>query len=157
MQDDGFLTAGSLRFGNWYFLQYGKTEGPVDVVKALRRSKDIFFYVLGAKMGPISMRTWGERFGLGVAVPFAFNQAEGILPSPFWKTEMLKENWYLGDTYNYAIGQGYTLVTPIQMAYALSPFANGGYQCEPQLLKNAKPICHKVLIVTGKQIGRAHV
>jgi len=35
-------------------------------------------------------------------------------------------------------------VTPIQMAYALSPFANGGYQCEPQLLKNAKPICHKV-------------
>ena len=78
-----------------------------------------------------------------------FDQEEGILPSPFWKTETLHENWYLGDTYNYAIGQGYTLVTPLQMAYALSAFANEGYQCEPQLLKNAPPVCHKVPVATA--------
>ncbi len=144
VQDDGYLTAGSLRFGNWYFLEYGKTEGPVDVVKALRRSNDTFFYKLGGAMGPEKMRQWAQLFGLGSVVGIGLDESEGLLPSPFWKTETLKENWYLGDTYNYSIGQGYLLVTPIQIANALSAFANNGYICKPQLLKNAKPECKKV-------------
>ncbi len=144
VQDDGYLEAGPLKFGNWYYLQYGKTEGPVDVVKALRRSNDIYFYKLGEMMGPEKMKQWAERFGLGSAVGTGIDEEDGLLPSPFWKIETLKENWYLGDTYNYSIGQGYVLVTPIQMTYALSAFANDGYICKPQLLKNAKPECKKV-------------
>lgn len=68
------------------------------------------------------------------------------MPSPFWKSEVLKERWYLGDTYNTSIGQGYTLVTPLQMAKAVLPFANGGSLCVPTLLKNAQPSCKKLSV-----------
>ncbi len=143
-QDNGFVMAGTLRFGNWYFLQYGKTEGPVNMVKAIQRSNDTYFYQLGEKMGPEKIQSWSEKFGLGTLVDIGFEEAEGTLPSPFWKSEVLKENWYLGDTYNYSIGQGYLLTTPLQMAYALEPFANNGSQCKPQLLKSAPPECKKL-------------
>ncbi|MCX6732693.1 MAG: penicillin-binding transpeptidase domain-containing protein [Candidatus Roizmanbacteria bacterium] len=144
VQDDGFVMAGTLRFGNWYYLQYGKTEGPVDMLKAIQRSNDTYFYKLGEKMGPERMQTWAEKFGLGTAINIGFDEAEGTLPSPFWKSEVLHERWYLGDTYNYSIGQGYLSTTPLQMAYALAPFANNGYQCEPQLLKGIPPECKKL-------------
>jgi len=146
VQDNGFVMAGTLRFGNWYFLQYGKTDGPVNMVKALQRSNDIYFYKLGEKMGPEKMQSWAEKFGLGTLVDIGFEEAEGTLPSPFWKKETLKENWYLGDTYNYSIGQGYLLTTPLQMANSLNAFTNNGYTCKPQLLKSARPVCKKIPI-----------
>lgn len=146
VQDNGFVMAGALRFGNWYFLQYGRTEGPVDMLKAIQRSNDTYFYKLGEAMGPEKMQQWAEKFGLGTAIDIGFDGADGTLPSPFWKSEVLKERWYLGDTYNYAIGQGYLSTTPLQMAYALEPFANNGYQCKPQLLKGAPPECKKLPI-----------
>ena len=146
IQDNGFVMAGTLRFGNWYFLQYGKTEGSVNMLKALQRSNDTYFYKMGEKMGPEKIQTWAEKFGLGSPIDMGFDEAEGTLPSPFWKSETLKEQWYLGDTYNYSIGQGYLSTTPLQMAYALLPFANNGVQCKPQLLKGAKPECKKLSI-----------
>lgn len=146
VEDNGFVMAGSLRFGNWYFLQYGKTEGPVDMIKAIQRSNDTYFYKLGEKMGPEKIQSWAEKFGLGTAINIGFDEAEGTLPSPFWKSEVLHEQWYLGDTYNYSIGQGYLSTTPLQMAYALLPFANNGIQCKPQLLKGATPECKKLPI-----------
>jgi len=69
------------------------------------------------------------------------SETESTIPSPLWKEEALKERWYLGDTYNMSIGQGYTLVTPIQMAAGTMPFANGGMLCRPQFLKNSTPEC----------------
>jgi len=144
IQDEGFVMAGTLRFGNWYLLQYGKTEGPVDMVKAIRRSNDTYFYKLGEKMGPEKIQQWAEKFGLGSIVGMGFPEGEGTLPSPFWKKETLKENWYLGDTYNYSIGQGYLLTTPLQMAYALNAFPNNGYECKPQFLKGVTPDCKKL-------------
>ena len=146
VQDDGFVMAGTLRFGNWYFLEYGKTEGQVDMLKAIQRSNDTYFYKLGEKMGPEKMQSWAEKFGLGTPVDIGFPEAEGTLPSPFWKGEMLHEKWYLGDTYNYSIGQGYLSTTPMQMANALEAFANNGYQCKPQLLKGIAPECKKLPI-----------
>ena len=146
VQDNGFVMAGALRFGNWYFLQYGKTEGPVDMLKAIQRSNDTYFYKLGEKMGPEKMQTWAEKFGLGSPIDIGFDEAEGTLPSPFWKSEVLKEQWYTGDTYNYSIGQGYLSTTPLQMAYALEPFGNNGVQCKPQLLKGVVPQCKKLPI-----------
>jgi len=146
VQDDGFVMAGALRFGNWYFLQYGKTEGSVDMLKALQRSNDTYFYKLGEKMGPEKIQIWAEKFGLGSPIDIGFDEAEGTLPSPFWKSEVLKEQWYLGDTYNYSIGQGYLSTTPLQMAYALEPFGNNGVQCKPQFLKGAVPECKKLPI-----------
>lgn len=135
-EDTGILHAGPLTFGNWYFLQYGKTEGSVDIVKAIKRSNDIFFYQTGARLGVDGIKKWAQILGYGKKTESGLDEAEGIIPSPFWKEENLKDQWYLGDTYNLSIGQGYMLVTPLQVALSTLPFANGGYLCAPQLLKS---------------------
>ncbi|MEK7633430.1 MAG: penicillin-binding transpeptidase domain-containing protein [Patescibacteria group bacterium] len=135
IEDTGTIKAGPLTFGNWYFLSYGKTEGMVDIVKAIRRSNDIFFYKVGEKTGEDKIKKWAGIFGLGKKTGINLNEAEGIIPSSFWKKETLKENWYLGDTYNLSIGQGYVGTTLLQMALVGNVFANGGYLCKPELLK----------------------
>lgn len=146
IEDTGQITAGPLKFGNWYFLQYGKTDGEVDMVKGIMRSNDIYFYKAGERLGVEHIKKWAERFGLGKVTKFPFSQAEGLIPSKFWKEEILKENWYLGDTYNLSIGQGYVLTTPIQIAMASAVFANGGYLCDPLLKQSDKPNCAKMPI-----------
>ncbi len=146
IEDTGIIKAGPLTFGNWYFLSYGKTEGMVDIIKAIRRSNDIFFYKTGGETGEDKIKKWAEIFGLGKRTGINLDEAEGIIPSSFWKKETLKENWYLGDTYNLSIGQGYVGTTPLQMALVADVFANGGYLCKPQLLKQNVGICKKLPI-----------
>jgi len=135
IEDKGSIKAGAATFGNWYYLQYGKVEGMVDIIKAIRRSNDIFFYKVGEKTGVEKIKKWSDIFGLGKLTKIGIDEVEGIIPSTFWKKEVLKENWYLGDTYNLSIGQGYVGTTPLQMALVADVFANGGYLCKPQLLK----------------------
>ena len=135
IEDTGILKAGPLSFGNWYFLQYGKTDGMVDVVKAIRRSNDIFFYRTGSLLTPSKIKKWAEIFGYGSKTGVGIDEAEGLVPSPFWKEEIIKDYWYLGDTYNLSIGQGYLLVTPLQVTQTTAVFANEGYLCKPRLLK----------------------
>jgi penicillin-binding protein 2 len=135
IEDTGVLQAGPLKFGNWYFLQYGKTDGLVDIVKGIRRSNDIFFYKIGEKTGVEKIKKWAEKLGLGKKTGIGLPEEEGLIPSVFWKQAVLKDQWYLGDTYNFSIGQGYILTTPIQLAVLTSVFANDGYLCQPKLLK----------------------
>jgi len=150
IDDKGSIKAGASTFGNWYFLQYGKVEGIVDIIKAIRRSNDIFFYKVGERTGVEKIKKWSDIFGLGKLTKIGIDEVEGIIPSTFWKKDLLKENWYLGDTYNLSIGQGYVGTTPLQMALVTDVFANGGYLCRPQLLKmnlsNDKFTCKKLPI-----------
>ena len=145
-EDTGQITAGTLKFGNWYYLQYGKTEGLVDIVKAIKRSNDTFFYQAGAKTGVEKIKKWAEILGFGKKTGIAMDEEVGVIPGPFWKQEMIHDQWYLGDTYNLSIGQGYMTVTPLQTLLATSVFANGGYLCQPQLLKNDVSNCKKLPI-----------
>jgi penicillin-binding protein 2 len=69
-----------------------------------------------------------------------------MIPSPFWKEEVLKDRWYLGDTYNLSIGQGSLLVTPIQTVAATAAFANNGQMCDLHLLKGQSPSCQDLHI-----------
>ena len=139
-EDTGTLKAGAQSFGNWYYLEYGKKEGEVDVVKALQRSNDIFFYQIGGKMGPVAVKSWAEKFGYGNKTGTGLDESAGTLPSPFWKEDVLKEQWYTGDTYNMAIGQGYILATPMQVALSTSVIANDGEICKPKLIKNGSEL-----------------
>ena len=151
IEDTGTITAGPLTFGNWYFLEYGKTEGEVDIVKAIKRSNDIFFYRVGEMLGPTRIKYWSNLFGFGGKTNLQISQQEGTVPSPFWKEEVLNEKWYLGDTYNISIGQGYMLVTPLQVIQATSVFANDGKLCDLNLLKTDKSNC-KSLGLSDKTI-----
>ncbi|MFQ5452325.1 MAG: penicillin-binding transpeptidase domain-containing protein [Candidatus Paceibacterota bacterium] len=134
-EDKGFVQAGPQKFGNWYFQKYGKVEGKIDVVRALARSTDTFFYTLGGKLGVPTIKSWARRFGLGEKTGITLAEETGLLPSKFWKKHTLDERWYLGDTYNLSIGQGYMLTTPLQINRAVSALANGGKLCVPKLLK----------------------
>jgi penicillin-binding protein 2 len=135
--DKGFIEAGPLKFHNWYYLEYGKTDGEVDLIKSLQRSNDIYYYLLGAKLGPDRIRRWAELFGFQNKTGIGLNEVAGIVPSAFWKEETLKTKWFLGDTYNLSIGQGYVTANPLQVTLATSVFANGGYYCQSKILKSA--------------------
>ncbi len=143
IDDPGIISAGGLSFSNWYYSQYGRKEGIVDVVKALARSTDTFFYEIGALTGPDLMAEWAEKFGLGrktgVDVP---GEVSGLIPTPVWKMKTKGEDWYLGNTYNMSIGQGDVLVTPLQVAQMTQVVADGGVICVPHVYGKAscKPI-----------------
>ncbi len=135
IEDTGTVKLGPQTFGNWYFLEYGKKEGLVDVVKAIQRSNDIFFYKVGEKLGVDRIGKWAMKFGFSKLTGIGFPEKVGVVPSDFWKRTTLGYRWYLGDTYNLSIGQGYLLVTPLQLAVATSSIANGGRLCKPLVLR----------------------
>lgn len=145
VEDVGELVIGPFRFPNWYFTQYGRTEGLVDVVKAIQRSNDIFFYKAGDAVGITKLASWAKRVGIGspmgIEVP---GEAGGLMPNPAWKAkrfdtpadrEARNDQWYLGDTYHVSIGQGYLLTTPLQVNTWTNIVANGGKLCRPTIEK----------------------
>ena len=135
--DNGFISVGAFTFSNWYFTGYGKTEGPVNVVKAIRRSTDTFFYKLAELVGVDKISDMAEKFGLGKKLGIDLSgEKNGIVPTPPWKEKEIHEPWYLGDTYHYGIGQGYLLTTPLQVNGWTQAIANGGTLYRPHLLKD---------------------
>jgi penicillin-binding protein 2 len=133
--------------GIWYGLgwKWPKTcwlrsgHGRIDLVDGLAGSCDVVFYEIGKHFqevdkGPKSLTQYAKGFGLGRPTGLeGFDEAAGIIPDENWKALNLHEIWYPGDTVNMAIGQGYILTTPIQMAVLIAAFANGGTLYQPQL------------------------
>jgi len=145
IEDTGEIKIGTFTFPNWYFKQYGRTDGMVDVVKALKRSNDIFFYKAGEMLGITKLGNWAKKMGvgnvLGIELP---GEARGLMPDPAWKNSVFQKpedliarsnEWYLGDTYHVSIGQGYLLTTPLQVNSFTNVVANGGKLCRPTIQK----------------------
>ncbi len=136
-QDTGELVVGSYRYGNWLYDEHGRTEGEVDVVRAIARSNDIFFYQIGGLVGPESLARWAELFGFGSTWGLeSWGASKGLVPTPAWKQEVKLERWYLGNTYHMSIGQGDVLATPMQVAMMTAAIARGGVVCPPQFVMN---------------------
>lgn len=146
VEDSGVITIGPFTFPNWYFIQYGKTEGAVDIVKAIQRSNDIFFYKTGEWLGITKLVSWAKKIGLGKPLGIELSgESSGLMPDPAWKNERFTSDtdrqarnneWYLGDTYHVAIGQGYLLTTPLQVNAWTNLIANKGKVCRPSILKS---------------------
>lgn len=135
IEDTGVIEIGKWRFGNWYWLEYGRTDGMVNLEKAIKRSNDIYFYKVGEWVGIGRLLTWAEKFNLGqttgIDIP---GEVSGFLPSPQWKEEIKGERWFLGNTYHLSIGQGDLTMTPLQVAIETAAIANGGKICRPHLV-----------------------
>ncbi|MDP3998131.1 MAG: penicillin-binding protein 2 [bacterium] len=139
VEDVGEIVIGPYRFPNWFFIQYGKTEGVLDIVRAIARSNDIFFYKVAEWVGEENLAQWAKKFGLGQKLGIDLEgESDGLIPTDAWKQENIGEKWYLGDTYHFGIGQGYLLATPLQMNAWTSVIASGGTLWEPHLVKNQK-------------------
>ena len=135
VQDDGVLKVNEYSYANWYFTQYGRTEGPIQLVRALARSNDIYFYKAAEWIGPSRLADFARMFGFGQPTGIElYGESKGLIADPVWKEQVLGERWYLGNTYHFGIGQGLTLVTPIQIAQLLQSIANKGTYCQPTLL-----------------------
>lgn len=133
--DNGVIYLGTFKFTNWYFTQYGKVEGPVDLVKALKRSNDTYFYEVGRTVGENLLVEWSKKLKLGGKLGIDLPQeATGLVPTDSWKRETYGEVWYPGDTLHMAIGQGFVLTTPLQILGITSYIAAWGNLFKPQLL-----------------------
>ena len=114
-------------------------HGKMNVFSAIKESCDVFFYDLSIKVGIDKIAEVAKDFGLGEIYKANIgNQKKGIVPSKKWKKETLKESWYGGETLIAAIGQGYVLSSPLQLAVMTSRIASGGKKITPSILKNNK-------------------
>lgn len=152
-EDTGVLSVGGSNFGTWAYLEYGKKEGFLDVRRALIRSNDIFFYDAARKTGVDTLSSWAKELGLGdktgIDLP---GEVKGIVPNPKWKENEIGEQWYLGDTINMSIGQGFLETTPMQVNQYTQFVANGGTLFKPHLLKGDVQIIKKNFVLE-KNIG----
>ncbi len=144
IEDTGILRVGEFSFGNWYFLQHGRKDGEVNVIKAIARSNDIYFYKASEKTGVETISSFARQFGLGSRLGIDLpGESVGTVPSPLWKEEVIGEPWYLGDTFNYGIGQGYLLTTPLQVNSFTNVFANHGTLFRPHIVESQEKILKK--------------
>lgn len=131
---------GSLRGGRRTFRCWKRSgHGKVDFHRALVESCDVYFYTMGDRIGFDIIAQYARKLGLGVptGIPLA-DEKGGLVPTPAWKRKRTGEQWYQGDSYINAIGQGFVLVSPIQAAQMIAAVANGGIFYEPHLLKRTR-------------------
>jgi len=110
-------------------------RGALTLHEALQFSCNTYFYQLGLKLGPEKIVQMAEAFGLGRGTDSGLTgERGGLVPSPAWKREALKDKWHPGDTVSLSIGQGLITVTPLQMARMMAAVANGGTLWKPRLV-----------------------
>ena len=111
-------------------------HGEVDLHKAIVESSDVYFYELASKLtidnisNFLSLFNFGKRTGIDL-----INEASSVLPNRSWKLGNIGEAWFVGDTVNMGIGQGYITVTPLQLASSVSAIATRGKIFRPKLVK----------------------
>lgn len=154
IEDIGILQVGKFSFPNWYFSQYGKLEGSLDIVGAIKRSNDIFFYKTAEFTGIDKLEEMAKKFGIGNTLGIDIEGEEkGLFPNDTWKKKTIGEGWFLGDTYHVGIGQGYLLTTPLQMNAWTLAIANGGTLYQPHLIKDEKPKIKDKNFLKSETIG----
>ena len=110
-------------------------HGMVDIQRAITISCDTFFYGLAMELGIEKLTSFVRHFGFGRKTGLDIQgEIEGLLPTPEWKKRRFKQPWYPGETVIVGIGQGYTLVTPLQLAQATAILANNGVAMKPHLV-----------------------
>lgn len=113
----------------------GEVLGWLTFVKALAMSDNVYFYELGYRVGIDNIAKYARIYGFGERTGIdLLGESKGLVASKQVKKEIWNEGWRLGDTFNAAIGQGFNLTTPIQLAVMLSIVANGGTKYQPYLV-----------------------
>lgn len=113
----------------------GEVLGWLTFIKALAMSDNVYFYELGNRVGIDNIAKYARIYGFGEKTGIDLNgESKGLVASKDVKRKIWNEDWRLGDTFNAAIGQGFNLTTPMQLAVMLSIVANGGVKYQPYLV-----------------------
>ncbi len=141
----GHIVYGGRVFHCWL---HDPGHGWLDLKNALAQSCDIYFWTLGRDyLGINKISYYAKLFGLGSSAQIDLpTQTTGFVPTPEWKERHYHSKWLGGDTMSVSIGQGYTLVSPLQMADVVAMVANAGVIYKPHLLKEIRdPVTNKVI------------
>jgi len=149
----GYIEVGKRKFRDWKRGGHGE----VNIFKAIEQSVDVYFYKVGLLLGIDYISENLKKMGFGVKTGIDLpNERSGIIPNKDWKWKKYHQNWFIGETLNASIGQGYVLVTPIQAAVNTALMATGKLPT-PRIAKKLgnqklKPILKDVLTKKEKKL-----
>lgn len=132
-----FYCPGHYYFGNRRYHCWKRAgHGAVNLKRAISESCDVYFYQVGLRSGVDNLAKMANKFGLGVKSGIEMEHEKGgLTPTKDWKLKRHKQKWQEGETLSVAIGQGFNLVTPLQICLMTSTIANGGTQYKPQIIE----------------------
>jgi len=123
-----------------------KGHGMINYKRAIIESSDTFFYQVGLMLGVDTIAKHAKSFGLGSLTGIRLGgERPGLVPSKAWKKQVKKERWYNGETISVAVGQGFMLTTPLQLASAYVAIANGGTLYRPEIVEKIATPRGKIL------------
>lgn len=133
---------GRLRVGRrWFHCWRRGGHGEVDLLLGLKQSCDVYFYRVGQELGIDRIAKYARLFGFGTESNIGLaEEKSGLVPTEEWKERVKGEPWQAGETLPCAIGQGFNLVTPIQLARGTAAIANGGTLVQPYLIARAQSV-----------------
>lgn len=127
----GYLTLGSTRFYDWNRRGFGAC----DIYCGFGHSSDTYFFQVAGMLGIDRLGYWAKQYGFGSPTGIDLpGEVSGIVPTNQWKQDVLGAPIFPGETYQAGIGQGYDVVTPIQLVNAYAAMANGGTLHQPQIV-----------------------
>ena len=137
----------------------GEALGWINFHQAMSMSDNVYFYEMGYRLGIDALEKYARMFGLGaytgVDLP---GESDGLVANRQYKEKNYHEEWYLAETFDAAIGQGFQLATPLQMAVLVSEIANGGHRYRPHLVgKIMSPRGEIVKTIAPEEIGRIEI
>ncbi|MDH4128169.1 MAG: penicillin-binding protein 2, partial [Spirochaetota bacterium] len=149
-----FTCTGAVGVGDRFFKCHN-IHGTLNMVEALEKSCNAYFYQLAEEVTWKNIYKYAKMFGLGTQLRLETGKSiDGILPNNSWKIKMFNEVWFPGDTLNHAIGQGYTILPPIQIHNIISAIANDGVIYKPYLIKKQIDPINQKEIITNPVILR---
>lgn len=139
-QDTIIYCPGYYRLGNRTYRCWKRGgHGAVDLHRALSESCDVYFYQTGQRLGVDRLAKYAHLFGLGAKTGVEMeHEKAGLIPTAAWKKQKYGKVWQEGETLSVAIGQGFNLVTPVQLAFMTATVANGGTLYKPGLVENVR-------------------
>ena len=142
------------RFGATKSCFRGTVHGSINIVEAIRKSCNIFFYELGLRVGIDDLAYYAREFGFGkpTGLKDIFGEKSGIVASREYKEQLFDEPWYPAETMDASIGQGYCSITLLQLANYVSMIANGGVHYRPYLVDKIVDCEGNVLMVAEPEV-----
>lgn len=133
----------------------GEAFGWIDFYEAMAKSDNVYFYEMGRRAGIGRLSEMAREFGLGQVTGIDLSgESEGNVASEEYKQKVFNQDWYLGETFDAAIGQSFNLATPLQMAMVYAAIANGGFRYKPYLVSRIDNMDGTPLVIYApKQMG----
>jgi len=128
----------------------GGKHGEVNLVDAVARSCDVYFYGLASQLGVDRIASFAGQFGIGSLTGIDISgEKPGLLPTPAWKKQAFKrpqdQIWFPGETVNFGVGQGYLLVTPLQLGHMVAMLAERGRSFQPRVVMGMRDARGKII------------